>query len=141
MKPEEIYKLMRHLVGKIDLYATKICKYKKFYLEDAETLLISYGSSARTALEAAHYSRQRGRKVGLLELQTIWPFPSHVIRDICTSVKRVIVVEMNMGQVLQEVKASVNNPNKVFLCNRIDGSLITVEDVKQVMRILEGKGI
>ena len=140
-KPEEIYKLMRHLVDKIDGYANRICKYKQFYLEDAETLLISYGSSARTSLEVVYFERKRGRKLGLLELQTIWPFPKKIIREVCASVKRVIVVEMNMGQVLQEVKASVNNPNKIFLCNRIDGSLITAEDVKQAIRIIKGKGI
>ena len=140
-KQEEIHTLMRHLVDKIESYANKICKYKMFYLEDAETLLISYGSSARTALEVVHYSRKRGRKVGLLELQTIWPFPRHIIREICASAKRVIVVEMNMGQVLQEVKASVNNPNKVFLCNRYDGALVSFKDVINVMRIVQGKGI
>ena len=140
-KPEEIHKLMRHLVDKIDSYANKICKYKQFYLEDAETVLISYGASARTSLEVVHYSRQRGRNVGLLELQTIWPFPKQIVRDVCATVKRVIVVEMNMGQVLQEVKASVNDPNKIFLCNRVDGNLITAEDVKRVLRIIKGKGI
>ena len=140
-KPEEIHNLMRHLVDKIDGYANKICKYKQFYLEDAETVLISYGSSARTALEVVHHSRKRGRKVGLLELQTIWPFPKHVVRDVCDHAKRVIVVEMNMGQVLQEVKSSVKDPDKIFLCNRIDGSLITAEDIKKVSRIIQGKGI
>jgi len=140
-KPEEIHKLMRHLVDKIDSYANKICKYKEFYLEDAETVLISYGASARTALEVVHYSRKRGRKAGLLELQTIWPFPQQIVREVCAPAKRVVVVEMNMGQVLQEVKASVNNPNKIFLCNRIDGTLITAEDVKQVIRTIQGKGV
>ena len=96
-KPEEIHKLMRHLVDKIDGYANKICRCKEFYLEDAETVLISYGSSARTALEVVHYSRTRGRSVGLLELQTIWPFPKQIVREICNNAKRVIVVEMNMG--------------------------------------------
>ena len=140
-KPELIHSLTRHLIDKIESYANKICKYKMFYLEDAETVLISYGSSARTALEVVHYSRRRGRKVGLLELQTIWPFPKHIVREVCTSAKKVIVVEMNMGQVLQEVKASVNNPNKIFLCNRYDGGLINFEDVINVMRITQGKGI
>jgi 2-oxoglutarate/2-oxoacid ferredoxin oxidoreductase subunit alpha len=140
-KSEEIHNLMKHLVEKIDSYANKICKYKQFYLEDADTVLISYGSSARTALEVVHYARKRGRNIGLLELQTIWPFPKQIVREICAPAKRVVVVEMNMGQVLQEVKASVDEPSKIFLCNRIDGSLITAEDVKKVIRIIKGKGI
>ena len=140
-KPEEIHKLMRHLVDKIESYANKICKYKMFYLDDAETVLISYGASARTALEVVHYSRKRGRKVGLLELQTIWPFPKAIVREICDKAGKVIVVEMNMGQVFQEVKASADDHNKIFLCNRYDGALINFNDVVKVMRIIQGKGI
>jgi len=140
-KPEAIHELQRHLVDKIDSYANRICKYKRFYTEDAETLLISYGSSARTALEMVNYSRKRGRKVGLLELQTLWPFPDAVVREACKNAKRTVVVEMNMGQVLQSVKAAVEEPSKVYLCNRYDGTLINFEDVKNVMRIIEGKGV
>ena len=139
--PKNIHNLMRHLVDKIDTHPNKICKYKKFYLEDAETILISYGASARTALEVVNYSRKRDRKVGLLELQTIWPFPEQIVADLCRNAKNIVVVEMNMGQVLQLVKSSVDEPDKVYLCNRYDGTLINSEDVKNVLRVIEGKGL
>jgi 2-oxoglutarate/2-oxoacid ferredoxin oxidoreductase subunit alpha len=140
-RPDMIRRLLRHLVDKIDSYANRICQYKKFYVEDAETLLISYGSSARTAMEMVSYSRKRGRKVGLLELQTLWPFPSHIVRNLCKTPKNVIVVEMNMGQIVKEVKSAVDNPGKVYLCNRYDGELINFENLKDTLRIIEGKGI
>ncbi|HJO94165.1 MAG TPA: 2-oxoacid:acceptor oxidoreductase subunit alpha [Victivallales bacterium] len=139
--PSSIHNLMRHLVDKIDTHPNKICKYKKFYLEDAETILISYGSSARTALEVVNYSRKRDRKVGLLELQTIWPFPEHVIADLCKNAKNIVVVEMNMGQVLQLVKSALDDPDKVYLCNRYDGTLINFEDVLNVLRVIQGRGL
>ena len=139
-KPYMIRNLLRHLVDKIDSYANRICQYKKFYAEDAETLLISYGSSARTAMEMVAYSRKRGRKVGLLELQTLWPFPSDTVRQLCKSPKHVCVIEMNMGQIVQQVKTAVDDPNKVYLCNRYDGEMINFEDVKDTLRIIEGKG-
>jgi 2-oxoglutarate ferredoxin oxidoreductase subunit alpha len=53
----------------------------------------------------------------------------------------VIVVEMNMGQVLQSVKAAVVNPDMVFLANRIDGELITPTNIKNIIRLIQGKGV
>jgi 2-oxoglutarate ferredoxin oxidoreductase subunit alpha len=53
----------------------------------------------------------------------------------------VIVVEMNMGQVLQQVKTAVDNPEKVFLANRIDGVLINPTDIRNIMRLIQGKGV
>ena len=140
-RTDMIRNLLRHLVDKIESYANRICQYKKFYTEDAETLLISYGSSARTSMEMVSYSRKRGRKVGLLELQTLWPFPKDVVRDLCRTPKHVVVVEMNMGQVVEQVKNAVDNPEKIYLCNRYDGELINFENVKDSLRIIEGKGI
>jgi 2-oxoglutarate ferredoxin oxidoreductase subunit alpha len=139
-KPELVHNLMRHLIDKIDTHPNDICKTKQYFLDDAETVLISYGASARTALEVMNYSRARERKVGLLELQTLWPFPKEIVAKYCDQAKRVIVVEMNMGQVMEQVKAAVRYPNHVFLCNRYDGTLINVDDVKNVLRVIEGRG-
>ena len=96
-KPELVHSLMRHLIDKIDTHPKHICKTKKYFLDDAETVLVSYGASARTALEAVNYSRARERKVGLLELQTIWPFPKDTVAEYCDKAKRVVVIEMNIG--------------------------------------------
>jgi 2-oxoglutarate ferredoxin oxidoreductase subunit alpha len=53
----------------------------------------------------------------------------------------VIVVEMNMGQVLQQVRLSVDRPETVFLANRIDGELITPTDIRNILRVIQGKGV
>jgi 2-oxoglutarate ferredoxin oxidoreductase subunit alpha len=53
----------------------------------------------------------------------------------------VLVVEMNMGQVLTQVKMAVDNPDRVFLVNRIDGQLITPSDIKRLLRVIQGKGV
>ena len=140
-KPEVVHNLMRHLIDKIEAQSKHICKTKQYFLEDAETVLISYGASARTALEIVNSSRMRDRKIGLLELQTIWPFPKEIVAEICNQAERVIVVEMNMGQVLEQVRANVKTPEKVYLCNRYDGNLVNLDDVKNVLRVVEGRGI
>ena len=139
--PEVVHELLRHLVDKIENHANEIMRYKEYYVEDAETLLISYGSSARSALHTVVDRRQRGERIGLLELQTLWPFPSTLVREKCKRAQYVIVVEMNMGQVLQSVRMSLERPERVFLANRVDGTLITPLDIRNVLRLVQGKGV
>jgi len=139
--PAVVHGLLRHLADKIMNNDNSIARYKEYFLEDARTVLISYGSSARSALHVVKNRRARGESLGLLELQTLWPFPAGIVREKCENAKCVIVVEMNMGQVLQQVKAAVDNPDKVFLANRIDGVLINPTDIRNIMRLIQGKGV
>ena len=74
--PSVVYGLLRHLIDKINNNVTKITRYKEYYLDDAEMILISYGASARSALHVVENRRAHGERLGLLELQTLWPFPA-----------------------------------------------------------------
>jgi 2-oxoglutarate ferredoxin oxidoreductase subunit alpha len=140
-EPRVVYGLLRHLIDKIENRTNTIARYKEYYLEDAEHMLISYGSAARSARHVVENRRLRGEKLGLLELQTLWPFPEDIIREKCAHARSVIVVELNMGQILREVKMAVDEPHKVFLANRIDGVFITPEDIMNILRIIQGKGV
>ena len=139
--PQVVHDLIRHLVDKINNNVNQITNFKSYYLDDAESVLISYGSSARSALHVVELLRPRGERIGLLELQTLWPFPDQLVRRTCEHAKHVIVVEMNMGQILQEVRRVVDQPRKVFLANRIDGVFITPRDIRNIMRLVQGKGV
>src|SRR5210317_593081 len=139
--PSVVQGLHRHLNDKITNNANQIARYKEYYLDDAEHLLISYGSAARSARHVAENRRLRGEKLGLLELQTLWPFPENLVREKCAGAKSVIVVEQNMGQILREVKLAVEEPRNVFLANRIDGVFITPVDIMNIFRIIQGKGV
>jgi len=139
--PKIVKGLQRHLVDKIESNAHQVQNYKEFYIDDAECILISYGSSARSALHVVKNRRLRGEKLGLIELQTLWPFPSQMIREKCEKARFIIVAEMNMGQILREVKNAVHFPGRVFLANRIDGSLISDENIRNILRIIQGKGV
>jgi len=139
--PKVVSELMRHLVDKIENNVNEINMYKEYWLEDAEYILISYGSSARSAIHLAKNRRARGVKIGVLELQTLWPFPSDMVREKCAAAKSIIVVEMNMGQVVTQVKNAVDHPDRVFLANRVDGQLITPSDIKTLLRMIQGKGV
>ena len=135
-----VYNLMHHLVDKIQGHAREITRIKEYYVDDAECLLISYGSSARTSLHVVEDRRLRGEKIGLLELQTLWPFPAEEVKKKSVDPRCVIVVEMNMGQIFHEVKKAVDNPEKVFLANQINGSFIKPSDVLNIIRIIQGRG-
>ena len=139
--PAVVKGLLRHLVDKIENNVNNINMYKEYWLDDAEYILISYGSSARSAIHLAKNRRSRGIKIGVLELQTLWPFPTDMIREKCAGAKSIIVVEMNMGQIVTQVKNAVDNPHNVFLANRIDGELISPTDIKTLLRMIQGKGV
>jgi 2-oxoglutarate ferredoxin oxidoreductase subunit alpha len=140
-EPRAVHGLLRHLVDKIENRANTMARYKEYYLEDAEHLLISYGSAARSARHVVENRRLRGERIGLLELQTLWPFPADIVREKCAQAKSIIVVELNMGQIMQSVKLAVDQPGKVFLANRIDGVFITPEDIMNILRLIQGKGV
>jgi 2-oxoglutarate ferredoxin oxidoreductase subunit alpha len=140
-EPRVVHGLLRHLVDKLENRTNVLARYKEYYVDDADILMISYGSSARSALHVVENRRQRGARMGLLELQTIWPFPEDIVRQRCAAAKAVVVVEMNMGQVMQAVKLAVEDPEKVFLANRIDSVFITPTDIMNILRLIQGKGV
>ena len=140
-EPQVVHDLLRHLVDKLENRAHQLARYKEYYTEDAEQLLLSYGSAARSAHHTVEDRRLRGERLGLLELQTLWPFPKDIVREKCAHVKSVVVVEQNMGQIMQAVKLAVDQPDKVFLANRIDGSFIAPSDIMNILRVIQGKGV
>ena len=90
-KADVINQQLSRLFHKLDQYRDEITLYQTFDVEDAEYLLISFGCSTRSSLAAVELLRNEGIKVGLLQLQTIWPFPDHVIKDF-TKIKRVFLL-------------------------------------------------
>ena len=140
-KPEVVHGLLRHLVDKIENHIKDVTRYREYFVEEAETLLISYGSAARSALHVVMNRRPRGEPLGLLELQTLWPFPAELVREKAKNARHIVMVEMNMGQVLQSVKSAVDRPDRVFLANRVDGMLIAPADIQNILRLIQGKGV
>ncbi|MBT8347804.1 MAG: 2-oxoacid:acceptor oxidoreductase subunit alpha [Desulfofustis sp.] len=140
-KPDVVQELLRHQVDKIENNVHKMTFYKSYFLEDASVVLISYGSSARSALSVVKQRRNRGESIGLLELNTIWPFPAELVRECTQNAELVAVVEMNVGQLTQSVKLAVGSSKRVHLINRVDGQMINDKDIKKILRILQGRGI
>jgi 2-oxoglutarate ferredoxin oxidoreductase subunit alpha len=139
-KPEVVQGLLRHLVDKINNNVHQITRYREYFLGDADCVLVSYGSAARSALHVVVNRRNRGERLGLLELQTLWPFPDNLVREKCANADYIVVVEMNMGQVAQSVKSAVAHPERVFLANRVDGVFINPTDIRNILRLIQRKG-
>ncbi len=133
--------LIRHLTDKIENQAGQLTRFKEYYVDDAEVLLISYGSAARSAREVVEKHHGRGEKYGLLELMTLWPFPAELVARKAARAEYVVVVEMNKGQVCRTVRSTVHAPERVFLSNRVDGVFINPDDIEQTLHMVQGKGI
>jgi 2-oxoglutarate ferredoxin oxidoreductase subunit alpha len=104
MSPAAQARLIRRLIDKIRRNAVALTDIQHEGLDDAEAVVVSYGITSRVMLPAVAEARAHGRKVGVLRLRAVWPFPEHVIRDLAARVKTFIVPELNMGQIVREVE-------------------------------------
>ncbi len=102
--PEAHARLVERINEKVLKHRQAIVETESYFLEDADTAVIAYGFTARTALYAVKRLRKEGIKVGLLRLKTLWPFPEEAVSVAAASLKRVLVPEMNRGQVAGEVR-------------------------------------
>ncbi len=124
---------IRHIVDKIRKNAEKIIQVESIGLNDAEVVVVAYGCTARVARQAVENLRQRGRKVGLLRLITVWPFPSNVIRKLATKVKAFVVPEINYGQVAYEVERTAQGNAEVMLMALMGGSIHTPSEIENTV--------
>ena len=95
---------VRRLLDKILENVDEINRYESDQLEDAEVVVIAYGITARVARMAVQEARQQGIKVGFLRLITLWPFPEKKIRTLASTVRGLVVPEINYGQMVLEVE-------------------------------------
>jgi len=97
-------KMQKLRMQKIYQNLDEIIKYKEYFLDDAEVLVFSFGISARAALAAVKMASEQGIKAGLFQALTIWPFPRAALQERLKKTKKVLTVEMNMGQMKYEVE-------------------------------------
>jgi len=128
-RPDEIVPFMNRLFRKINQHFFDIQRVEEHLAEDAEVLVIAYGSVARSAKQAVADARAQGVKAGLIKLVTLWPFPRRLLEPHLRRVRAVLVPELNMGQISREVKRIGKGLNRVETLNRIDGNLITPEQI------------
>ena len=133
-RSDEIQPWVERVFRKIDGNLDKIAMWEEDGLEDARVVVVAYGSTARSARHAIKVARARyGRKVGLLRLQTLWPFPEEIVERAADGAQRLIVVEMNLGQIALEVER-IAGRKKVLRVGRADGQMVTPEQIVDAIR-------
>lgn len=128
-KKDEVEYLIQRLFRKIRQAFDEIMLYETFLMEDATTAIIAYGCVSRSAKSAVLQLRKEGMKVGLLKLTTLWPFPRVAVESLPEQVRDLMVPEMNMGQIYREVVRVNSGRRRVRKVNRIDGELITPQEI------------
>ncbi len=128
-RPDEIGPFISRLHRKISFHFAEIQMADYFQTEDAEITIIAYGCVARSAKRAVIEAREKGLKVGLLKLSTLWPFMRTAVEKVLQTSKVLIVPEMNMGQISREVKRVNRGVARVVTLNKVDGTIITPMEI------------
>lgn len=136
-RPDEVDLFMRRLSRKIMQHLSDIHVGKAFMIEDAQIVVIAYGSIVRSAKRSVKKARERDIRAGLFQLMTLWPFMRQAVERIATQAETLIVPEMNLGQISREVKRVNEGKASVVTLNRVDGNLLTPDEILET--ILEAK--
>jgi 2-oxoglutarate ferredoxin oxidoreductase subunit alpha len=124
-------KLVERINEKILRNRSRIVETERYFLEDSEIAVIAYGFTARTSLYAVKRLRKERLKVGLLRLKTLWPFPEEAIVELNEKVKKVVVPEMNQGQIAGEVRKSYQG--EMISLRQTNGEIIQPEKILKVL--------
>ncbi len=125
-----------HLQKKYRLIEENETRFETFQTDDAEYLLVAYGTSARLSQKAVDIARAKGIKLGLLRPITLFPFPTKPIADLANQVKGILSVEMSAGQMVEDIRLSVNGKVKVEHFGRMGG---VIPSPQEIVDALESK--
>jgi len=118
----------------------ELADFEAVHLEDAETVFVAFGSTARVVLEAMDILAKEGIKTGLIRPKTLWPFPNEAFSKIGPKTKQVISVELSQGQMIHDVECALKGRLPVALINRVGGMLLDpIEVAERTKKILEVK--
>ncbi len=132
-KPELCLALADRLEHKITHYQEELPGAKYYGPEQPETVVISYGSTSRTARAALQSLNKDGNNVGVLDLKTIWPFPEKLVQETCATAKTVFVAEMNKGQLVREVERVLKEPTVIPIL-RYDTKAMLPQEIENPIR-------
>ena len=116
-----------------EVEATEV-RYEEVKCDDADYLLVAFGSAARICLKSIDLARQEGIKVGLLRPITLWPFPSEILHAYGSRVKGILTVELNAGQMVEDVRLAVNGQIPVAHYGRLGGIVPTPDGVLAALK-------
>ena len=123
-----------HLQEKYKTIRENEVRYETKFMDDADYMIVAFGSAARIAEKAIEMARKEGIKVGLLRPITLWPFPTNEIEAAAKNVKGILVAEINAGQMVDDVKLAVNGSVPVVHYGRLGGIVPEPEEMVNVIK-------
>ncbi len=139
-KPDEVAPNLKRMHDKIELNKDDICEYETVNTEDADVVIVCYGAVSRSAHEAMLKLNEKGKKVGLLRLKTLWPFNDKIVYEVCKGKKLAVMPEMNLGQLSREAERALKEtPFAALLC--ANGDLMAPVTIAQfIEKEMEKRG-
>jgi 2-oxoglutarate ferredoxin oxidoreductase subunit alpha len=139
LDPEELEQHNLHLFEKYKEIRKKEVRFEKFKTQDAEILLLAYGTSARICKAVVEMGRAKGMKLGLLRPITLFPLAENEIRKMAKRIKAMLVVELCMGQFVEDVKRIIGDACPVYFKGRTGGMVFTPEEVFESVKKIRMK--
>ncbi len=130
--PDIIASTQRRLQDKIYKAQNRITLFEKNIIPDSDTLIISYGITSRAVDDARAQLKEKGKQVSTICLKTLWPVPEDLLKKTATSFKRIVVIEMNMGQYIHEIQRVLCD-KKIEFYGRMNGLLIPPSKIMEVI--------
>lgn len=134
LKPEAMEKHNLHLQEKYRKIEETEVRYETHDCDEAEYLVVAFGSAARIAQKAIEIAHEEGIKVGLFRPITLWPFPKKEINSMAKGKKGVLVVEINAGQMVDDVRLAVNGEEKVEYFGRLGGIVPEPDEIVEALK-------
>jgi 2-oxoglutarate ferredoxin oxidoreductase subunit alpha len=138
IQPEEMEKVNLHLQKKYEAMQSEV-RWEEFQTDDAEILLVAFGLSARICQKVVDLAREKGIKVGLLRPITLYPFPYKRIAELAEKVEFILDVEMNAGQMVEDVRLAVEGKVPVYFKGRMGGMISTPEEILHELETIHEK--
>ncbi|MBK7318113.1 3-methyl-2-oxobutanoate dehydrogenase subunit VorB [Candidatus Villigracilis affinis] len=140
IEPAEEEKMNLRLLNRWQTIQANEVRYKEYFLDDAEIVIVGFGTAGRVALSAVREARAEGIKVGLLRPVTVSPFPSEVIEQLAGKVDAFLVTEMNSGQMLEDVRLAVKGRVPVEFYGRLGGMVPFPDEIlNEIHRMAKSK--
>lgn len=134
LKEAELEELNRRLQAKLKLIEENEQRWEEMQAEDAEYLLVAFGSVGRTCKTVVREARSQGIKVGLFRPITLWPFPARRLRELVKGKQAILVVEMSAGQMLEDVKLAVGDRCPIEFYGRMGGVMPLPDEILEALR-------
>jgi 2-oxoglutarate ferredoxin oxidoreductase subunit alpha len=135
---EEAERMLRRVHDRLSLATGRITRYREYHLDGARFLVIAYGITARAARAGIDSLRTEGIPAGMLDLQTLWPFPDALVAEIAAGMEGILVPELNFGQLVGPVRAAVGGRAPVISFGRADGRLFQADEIVAAVEAMRG---